>query len=293
MYFPQIYKSNEILDQIINKLKKDKETIKMKNLFNYINKFQFFLIQRYETILSKLPDQKTDQEYYSLVLKNIIPVSELEKYKNHYSATIHIINKLSERFKKKVKKADIKEYPKIKKEYIGRISSVIRKLKTTNSKLLDISKEIRNIPKPDMNAFTIVLIGLPNAGKTTLLTELTKSDPEINTYEFTTKSLNLGYFTKRFEKIQVVDTPGIIHLEFKDMNKIEKYAIVAIKSLADKIVFVYNNRLDLDKQYKIYEKIKEENKNKDIYIYENIGSLDKKYKNPKIISKKDILNLNF
>ncbi|MEK7598729.1 MAG: Obg family GTPase CgtA, partial [Patescibacteria group bacterium] len=52
----------------------------------------------------------------------------------------------------------------------------------------------------------IGLIGLPNAGKSSLLNELTKADAKVGNYEFTTLEPNLG----TLENIIIADIPGLI-----------------------------------------------------------------------------------
>ena len=57
----------------------------------------------------------------------------------------------------------------------------------------------------------IGLIGLPNAGKSTLLARLTMSCPKIDSYPFTTLSPNLGVITFNDDKtLTVADIPGLI-----------------------------------------------------------------------------------
>ena len=287
MNFPKIYDSKEILDIILNQLKKEVKN----DPFDYINKFQLKINDKYEHILDKLPDYNTKDEYYLFMIKNIVDQSTMEKHKNHYLKTLEIINSLSERYKREIKKQkDLKQKNKLKREFLGRISSVIKKLDSTNKKLIEYKKLFKRIPKIDKNLFTIVLIGAPNSGKTTLLKQITNANPEINSYSFTTKSLNLGFFKKRQEIIQVIDTPGLIHSEFKEMNIIEKQALVAIKTVSDVIVFLYNSYQDFNLQNNILEKIKQENPDKKTYVYSSFSEI--KMKNQKNITLEDILDKN-
>ncbi len=54
------------------------------------------------------------------------------------------------------------------------------------------------------------LIGLPNAGKSTLLSKLTAASPKIANYEFTTLVPNLGVMSIDDKKIILADIPGLI-----------------------------------------------------------------------------------
>lgn len=56
------------------------------------------------------------------------------------------------------------------------------------------------------------LVGLPNAGKSTLLSHITHATPKIAPYPFTTIHPNLGVYEKRLtgEHIVIADIPGLI-----------------------------------------------------------------------------------
>ncbi len=54
------------------------------------------------------------------------------------------------------------------------------------------------------------LVGLPNAGKSSLLTSLTKATPKIGNYPFTTLEPNLGTMDENKKRVVIADIPGLV-----------------------------------------------------------------------------------
>jgi uncharacterized protein len=90
-------------------------------------------------------------------------------------------------------------------------------LKTKMSELREEVEHERKHPKkagvsykiPRQGAGTIMLLGAPNAGKSRLLTRLTRATPEVAPYPFTTREPHAGMMEWEDARVQLIDTPPI------------------------------------------------------------------------------------
>lgn len=90
-------------------------------------------------------------------------------------------------------------------------------LKTKMSELRDEVEKEKKQPKkvgvshkiPKQGAGQIVILGGPNAGKSRLLTRLTRATPEVAAYPFTTREPHAGMMDWEDVRVQLIDTPPI------------------------------------------------------------------------------------
>jgi nucleolar GTP-binding protein len=175
-----------------------------------------------------------------------------------------------------------------KKAYLGRISSIMKQLKEDLKYLEHARVVFYDYPSIKANIFTVAIAGFPNVGKSTLLSKITPAKPEIANYSFTTTKLNVGYAELGHEKAQIIDTPGALS-RLEKMNAVEQQAYLAMRYVANLIVFVFDLTSDeysLDMQEDLLKQIESHNKpilyylsKTDLLKQEQIDKFITRYKN--------------
>ncbi|MEM1638514.1 MAG: GTPase [Desulfurococcaceae archaeon] len=132
-----------------------------------------------------------------------------------------------------------REAVKAFKRGIGRLLSIYKRI---NKKIIPLKEYLKEVSKmPDIRGdYVVVFAGLPQVGKSTILSKLTSAKPEIGTYPFTTKTLIAGHLiVEPYGRIVLLDSPGILDSPIEEKNIIEYKAILAIKYLADHVLYVF------------------------------------------------------
>ncbi len=142
----------------------------------------------------------------------------------------------------------------------------------------------------------IGIIGLPNAGKSSLLASLTRAKPKIANYKFTTLNPNLGVSIYDDKEITLADIPGLIEgahegsgLGIKFLKHIErcKTLLHLIDITEDDLINSYRQvRIELKKYSRELEKKKE------IVVFNKIDLINKDEINYKLTKFKKRIKKN-
>ena len=107
------------------------------------------------------------------------------------------------------------------------------------------------------------IIGLPNAGKSSLLAALTRAKPKIANYPFTTINPNLGVTYYNDKEVTLADIPGLVEGAHEGVGLGDRFLrhIERCKILLHLIDLTENNLVEN------YQKIRSELKNYDLSLY--------------------------
>ncbi|MBD3388577.1 MAG: GTP-binding protein [Candidatus Altiarchaeales archaeon] len=159
--------------------------------------------------------------------------------------------------------------------FLGRVSSFIKRVRKDLDYLVEVKGVLLSFPFLKDEP-TLVVAGVPNAGKSTFVRTLTGSKVKIASYPFTTTEIMIGYRKVRYMEYQVIDSPGILDRPMEDRNRTELQAVLAIEHLADVVLFIIDPESELENQLRLLDEI-EQNFNLKVHTAVN----DKGGENPK------------
>ncbi|MFH1174125.1 MAG: GTPase [archaeon] len=246
--------------------KKDKRLLKQRHI-SAIDRMTQKAKSLLGNIIKNFPSIDNLNEFYQELIRSTVDYDLLKKS----LASLNWAAKKEESFAKDYKRkvlrcTEEKEAYALRREHLGRFASVFKQIKKHLVYLERVRYVMQDYPTIKEGLFTIAIAGFPNAGKSTLLKKLTGANVEIAAYAFTTKRLNIGYFTAHHLKIQCIDTPGTLNRPEK-MNKVEMQAHLAMKYVAELIVLVMDCTDDAEKNTALLHAL--EKFDKPILIYQS------------------------
>lgn len=218
----------------MNEMVKEKESIRVTVAGENLAESVFKVVDRYPSF-DRLPPFTRE------LIDVIVGIDKLRHNLGALSFAVNTINSVKLEYIKNIRRAkSSQDASYLRKQCYGRYISILKQVEKNLKFLNNARDKLKNLPSINPELYTVVIAGFPNVGKSSLLKALTNSEPEINSYPFTTKGINVSSFIYNKRKIQVVDTPGLLDRELSYRNPIELQAISALKYLAKLILFVFD-----------------------------------------------------
>ncbi|MFH1774857.1 MAG: GTPase [Methanobacteriota archaeon] len=247
---PTIFSPDELLEMAFGRASKapakagDKVKIVSKTIRDYFKK-----------ILKRTPSLDKLPSFYFELIDAIASIAKLKKALAALQWASNTISRLEREYIRKIRRAPKNEKNKYRKEFYGRVVSILEQIEDQLEFLAGAREKLKNLPSI-RDEFTIVISGAPNVGKSTFLRAITTAKPRVESYPFTTQQILLGYFESKHEEYQVIDTPGLLDRPIEKRNPVEKQAILALKHLADVVLFIFDPSercgFQVEEQMRIY-----------------------------------------
>lgn len=266
-----VERSKNCLDQAFRKAreKSDKplkgdwlEKIKKKELIK-LDTIKSQLTSKLESVIESFPRLEELPSFYQELLKLTLDCDNLKKSLGGLNWATRRIKFLHKDYVGRIVKSyQAGKIRQSSREFYGRISSTLKQLDPQLFFLEACRQIFRKYPDVK-EAFTVVIFGFPNVGKTTLLNKITTAKGKVAEYAFTTQGINSGFTEIKGQKIQVLDVPGTL-ARIDKMNDIEKIAYLTARKLANLIIFVFDlsrqSAYPLKPQEQLFQAIKKEKK---------------------------------
>ncbi|ACS33147.1 NOG1 family protein [Thermococcus gammatolerans] len=211
-------------------------------------------------ILDRTPGVSTLPKFYQELVDTLVDRDQFHRSLARVNWAIKTIRNLEQRYVEKIRyERDPKGIAKLRRAFYGRVADILHEIDDDLRYLNQARNVLKELPVVDLELPTVVIAGHPNVGKSTLLRALTNAKPEVASYPFTTKGINVGQFEEHYLRYQVIDTPGLLDRPLSERNEVEKQAILALKHLGDVIVYIFDPSeycgFPIEEQMHLFEEI--------------------------------------
>lgn len=125
----------------------------------------------------------------------------------------------------------------LKRAALGRMVKILKRQGPSLAYLEEVRQHMARLPSIDPNTRTLLVCGYPNVGKSSFVNKVTRANVDVQSHEFTTKSLLIGHMYYKYYSWQVIDTPGILDHPLENRNTIEMQSITALAHLRCAILY--------------------------------------------------------
>ncbi|MCS7105163.1 MAG: 50S ribosome-binding GTPase [Thermofilaceae archaeon] len=200
--------------------------------------------------------------FHQELIRTMVDEAKYRSCLSRFNSVSNILEKIAEEYLREIVRSnDPISVKKYRRAFFGRLRSLLRGLDDCFESLRAWQVELAKLPSIDPSAFSLIIAGAPNVGKSSLLRVISRAKPEVKPYPFTTKNVVVGHLELVGHRIQAIDTPGLLDRPISDKNPIERRALSALKYLKGLVVFVFDPTgtcgFPLDFQAAVYKSVEE------------------------------------
>ncbi|XP_076456170.1 GTP-binding protein 4-like [Babylonia areolata] len=246
--------SKDLVDIVLSKTQRKTPTVIHKHYSIvrirgfYMRKIKYCqqtIHDKLSTIITDFPNIQDLHPFYCDLLSLLYNRDHYKLALGQINTARHLIDNVAKDYVRLMKYGDtLYRCKQLKKAALGRMVKILKRQAQNLTYLEEVRQHVSRLPSIDPNTRTIIICGFPNVGKSSFINKITNADVEVQPYAFTTKSLYVGHTDYKFNRYQVVDTPGILDHPMEEMNTIEMQAITALTHLRAIVLFV----MDLSEQ---------------------------------------------
>ncbi|HTT25962.1 MAG TPA: GTPase, partial [Thermoplasmata archaeon] len=177
-------------------------------------------------------------EFERLLLEKAFSRGALPRAVHRLSVAERRIQGLARDAQRELHRAEsTEEIAELVRRTYGKLASYVREVDPDLLMLQRIGRFLDDRPKLDPSVPTVVIAGFPNVGKSSLVARLSTARPKVADYPFTTLAIQVGHADLGFDRMQVLDTPGVLGRPGQK-NTAEVEAEAAVGGAANVVLFV-------------------------------------------------------
>lgn len=236
---PTVPTSDEVLDRALRRAaaKMREKNNKKRADEEFIQTVYLSVHDKLVGVIQSFPTLSDEPEFYQEIVEILWTTDKLKKSLGAVGWAARWAKDHRGGFAKNVRYSVEKEALAARKKAVARLCSVVHQIEDDLLFLNEVRNVLRKLPVIE-DIFTIVVAGFPNVGKSSFIRHVSSAEPEIAVYPFTTKGVIVGHSYVGRQKIQLIDTPGILDRPGIDRNQIERQALSAIIHIADVVLFI-------------------------------------------------------
>lgn len=195
---------------------------------------------KFDEIVKNFPNVETMDPLYGELLEAVGGIGNVKHSLGAIFWASRMIKKLLRFYSSKISvENDPERIAELRREFLGRTVSILKRVRKEIEFLKELIPKLKGLPDFDTTLPAVIIAGMPNTGKSTLLSKVTNKEPEIAPYPFTTKGLIIGHRKVRsLGTVQFIDTPGLLDRPLAERNEMELQAVIALRHFRGPVLYL-------------------------------------------------------